>query len=143
MTPPGTRRRLSIARLFKRKLSLGQLIANKITDYCGSLPFVWFHTTWFLLWIMVNMYAPVRWRFDPFPFGLLTLIVSLEAIFLSTFIMISQNLQSIKDREMAQHDFDIDVKAEIEIEAILNQLTRQEKSTVEILDRLERLLDRR
>lgn len=59
--------------------------AHFITKFAGSMPFVYFHTAWFALWIIFKVEA--------FPFGLLTMIVSLEAIFLSTFIMISQNLE--------------------------------------------------
>jgi uncharacterized membrane protein len=65
-------------------------LADTIANFCGSMPFVWAHVIWFTGWIIINI-APGISHFDPFPFNFLTLIVSLEAIFLSTFILISQN----------------------------------------------------
>jgi hypothetical protein len=73
--------------------------AGAITDFAGSMRFVYIHTLWFGLWIVVNAGLLLATGlgivpFDPFPFGLLTLVVSLEAIYLSTFVMIAQNRQS-------------------------------------------------
>jgi uncharacterized membrane protein len=65
-------------------------VADAIARFCGSMPFVWVHLLWFGAWIVVNVMPGVA-HFDPYPFTFLTLIVSLEAIFLSTFILISQN----------------------------------------------------
>lgn len=71
--------------------------AQAISDWAGSMSFVYIHVVWFTFWILANAgflkpFVPV---FDPFPYGLLTMVVSLEAIFLSTFIMISQNRQAL------------------------------------------------
>lgn len=76
----------------------GQL-ADFITQFSGSMPFVYFHVVWFSLWIVINQgfLSPSFRPFDPFPYGLLTMVVSLEAIFLATFIMISQNRQALID----------------------------------------------
>src|SRR5215210_6290047 len=66
-------------------------IADTITTFAGSMAFVYIHAVWFGLWILLNigkLHIPHVSEFDPFPFGLLTLIVSLEAIFLSTFVLI-------------------------------------------------------
>lgn len=73
-------------------------LAEKIARFCGSMTFVWVHVVWFGGWILLNSIPGIR-HVDPFPFTFLTLIVSLEAIFLSTFILISQNLDSriVKD----------------------------------------------
>jgi uncharacterized membrane protein len=73
-------------------------VAEKIASFCGSMRFVLVHVVWFGGWILLNSIPGLR-HIDPFPFTFLTLIVSLEAIFLSTFILISQNLDSrISDR---------------------------------------------
>lgn len=74
-------------------------IAGKITDFAGSMNFVYFHVLWFGLWIIINngWLAPFIEPFDQFPYGLLTMVVSLEAIFLATFIMIAQNRQELID----------------------------------------------
>src|SRR5690348_13943159 len=68
-------------------------IAEAIARFCGSMTFVWVHVIWFGGWILLNL-IPGLHHVDPFPFTFLTLIVSLEAIFLSTFILISQNLET-------------------------------------------------
>ncbi len=88
--------------------------ADLITAFSGSMVFVYFHAIWFSFWILANagMLRPFVHPFDPFPYGLLTMIVSLEAIFLSTFILISQNRQALvdtyreleEDKEQAQEE---------------------------------------
>lgn len=77
----------------------GQL-AEKISNWAGSMPFVYFHIIWFTAWILINsttIFSGIIPVFDPFPYGLLTMVVSLEAIFLATFIMINQNRQTLLD----------------------------------------------
>lgn len=74
-------------------------LADVITNFSGSMWFVYIHALWFAFWILANagLLRPFIHPFDPFPYGLLTMIVSLEAIFLSTFILISQNRQALVD----------------------------------------------
>jgi uncharacterized membrane protein len=88
----------------KRLTQLGKEInsaqgkfAQAISDWAGSMSFVYMHVVWFTFWILANagLLQPIVPIFDPFPYGLLTMVVSLEAIFLSTFIMISQNRQAL------------------------------------------------
>ncbi len=100
-------------------------LAGRITDFAGSMRFVYLHTLWFALWIIINAGLLVAMGlgiipFDPFPFGLLTLIVSLEAIYLSTFVMISQNRQSAVADARAQADYAVNVRAEAEIARLLH-----------------------
>ena len=73
--------------------------AQKVTDFAGSMTFVYLHLIWFGGWILINhgALAPFIPSFDPFPYGLLTMLVSLEAIFLSTFILVAQNRQALVD----------------------------------------------
>jgi uncharacterized membrane protein len=104
---------------------LEERVADQITAFAGSMRFVYLHTAWFGLWIVVNLglvaaalgslFVPI----DPFPFGLLTMIVSLEAIFLSTFILISQNRQAVLTDHRAELDYQIDVRAEAQIAKLL------------------------
>jgi uncharacterized membrane protein len=89
---------------------LSQQIADRVTAFSGSMTFVVIHLVWFAAWILANLLGPRR--FDPFPFGLLTLVVSLEAIFLSTFVLISQNRQSARSDERAKQDFETDLYSE-------------------------------
>ena len=72
------------------------------------------HAAWFLIWIGLNT-IPGLLAFDPFPFGLLTMCVSLEAIFLSVIVLLSQNRQSAKDRIRADIEYDVNLKAELEV----------------------------
>lgn len=82
----------------KAERSSSDRIAVAIANFCGSMTFVWVHAIWFGAWILANS-LPGLSHIDPFPFTFLTLVVSLEAIFLSTFILISQNHDSkISDR---------------------------------------------
>lgn len=83
--------------LLKRLHSFEGRAADFITYFAGSMYFVYFHILWFGAWIAANHGAlkPFIGVFDPFPYGLLTMLVSLEAIFLATFIMISQNRQAL------------------------------------------------
>jgi uncharacterized membrane protein len=88
--------------------------ADRITAFAGSLVFVYLHVGWFIVWIMFNVGAfGQRLKFDGFPFGLLTMIVSLEAIFLSTFVMVSQNRQAARDNVRANLDFENNIRSEI------------------------------
>jgi uncharacterized membrane protein len=89
-------------------------VADRITAFAGSMRFVYLHSAWFLVWIAANVGAlGASLVFDGFPFGLLTMIVSLEAIFLSTFVMISQNRQSARADVRAQLDFETNLRSEI------------------------------
>ena len=82
----------------KEQRTRSDLVAEKIAKFCGSMVFVWVHVAWFGAWILFNLVPGIR-HVDPFPFTFLTLVVSLEAIFLSTFILISQNHDTrISDR---------------------------------------------
>ena len=78
-------------------------IADAVTRFAGSMPFVYLHIVWFSLWIGLGV--------ESYPYGLLTMIVSLEAIFLSTFVMISQNRADAKRELLAEHQWQL-VQAE-------------------------------
>jgi uncharacterized membrane protein len=73
-------------------------VADAITRFAGSMPFVYIHVIWFTAWIALGV--------EHYPFGLLTMIVSLEAIFLSTFVMISQNRADAKRQVLADHQWE-------------------------------------
>ena len=82
--------------------------ADSITEVAGSMRFVYLHMIWFAAWIALNVgLTGFNHEFDKYPFGLLTMIVSLEAIFLSTFVMISQNRADAKRQALADHQWEI------------------------------------
>lgn len=93
-------------------------MAEWISNWAGSMPFVYFHVIWFTAWIFINStpYVGIIPVFDPFPYGLLTMVVSLEAIFLATFIMINQNRQTLIDtyRELEEEIEELEEEKEQE-----------------------------
>jgi CRP/FNR family transcriptional regulator, cyclic AMP receptor protein len=90
-------------------------IADWIAWFSGSMAFLILNGGWFIIWIAINTLPLGIPAFDPFPFGLLTMIVSLEAIFLSCFVLISQNRQAQKDKVRADIEYEVNIKAELEI----------------------------
>ena len=107
-------------------------IADAITSFAGRMSFVYFHVVWFGLWILVNTGQLGMAPFDPFPYGLLTMIVSLEAIFLSTFVLISQNRLSEDADRRAHLDLQIGLLTEHELTRSLQMLDAiQEKLGIE------------
>jgi uncharacterized membrane protein len=96
--------------------SLSDRVADAITRFAGSMVFVVVHVVWFALWIAL--------RVESFPFGLLTMIVSLEAIFLSTFVLISQNRADEKRALLADHEWELVQEEEKQNEELLS-LSRQ------------------
>ena len=102
-------------------------IADAITDLSGRMLFVYLHVVWFGAWILLNAGAFGLQPFDPFPYGLLTMIVSLEAIFLSTFVLISQNRLSAEAGRRADLDLHIGLLTEHELTRALQMLDGIEK----------------
>jgi uncharacterized membrane protein len=98
-------------------------IAEFVARFCGSITFVWIHTGLFAVWIAWNV-LPDLPRFDPYPFTFLTLCVSLEAIFLSSFILISQNYEMRVSERRSQLDLQINLLAEQENTKALQMLER-------------------
>jgi uncharacterized membrane protein len=98
-------------------------IAGAIAKFCGSMSFVWAHVILFAAWLILNIIPGID-HFDPFPFTFLTLIVSLEAIFLSTFILISQNLEMRVSERRNQLDLQINLLTEQENTKMLTILER-------------------
>lgn len=93
--------------------SLLERITDWVADFSGSLTFLLLNAAWFVVWIGLNVSG--AWRFDPYPFGFLTMVVSLEAIILSILVLLSQNRQAAKDRIRDDVEYDINVKAEMEV----------------------------
>ena len=96
----------------QRAESIQNRIADTITTFAGSMMFVYIHLLWFAVWII--------FRVEKYPFGLLTMIVSLEAIFLSTFVMISQNRADAKRQVLADHQWDFVQQEEKQNEQLLD-----------------------
>ncbi|HEX9074757.1 MAG TPA: DUF1003 domain-containing protein [Anaerolineae bacterium] len=97
-------------------------LADAITSVSGRMVFAYVHIVWFVVWILLNTGRLGVAAFDPFPYGLLTMIVSLEAIFLSTFVLISQNRLSAEAERRADLDLHIGMLTEYELTRVLHML---------------------
>jgi uncharacterized membrane protein len=95
-------------------------ISDAIANFVGSIPFVAIHVAWFGIWVALN--AGI-WRFDPYPFALLCMLVSLEGVLLSTFVLIKQNRMSQRADQRSHLDLQINLLSEKEITKLL-QLQR-------------------
>ena len=97
-------------------------VADAITGFSGRMTFIYIHLIWFVAWVILNTGWLGNSPFDPYPYGLLTTIVSLEAIFLSTFVLISQNRMGQLSEQRADLDLHIDLLTEYEITRVLQML---------------------
>src|SRR5919202_481312 len=120
--------------------TLLQRIADWLAWFSGSMPFLISHTVWFLVWISLNTFILKDRAFDPFPFGLLTMIVSLEAIFLACFVLISQNRQAEKDKVRADIEYEVNIKAELEVAHLHEKTDRIQETLLARFNRLEKAL---
>jgi len=114
---------LELEEAAKANRSEANRLADLIARFCGSMTFVWVHVVWFAGWVLANSLPGIR-HFDPFPFTFLTLVVSLEAIFLSTFILISQNHETALSERRNQLDLQINLLTEQENTKMLRMLER-------------------
>jgi uncharacterized membrane protein len=125
----------------KHRESLSKLekIAVKVTDDVGSMGFFLIILAWTLVWLGWNTLAPKEFRFDPFPAFVLWLFISnMIQIFLMPLIMIGQNLQGRHAEKRAESDFEVNIRAEKEIEVILMHLEHQNDLILKILDKMEK-----
>jgi uncharacterized membrane protein len=106
----------------RQRRTLQDRVADAVTNFSGRMAFVYFHVAWFAAWIALNSGAFGLTPFDPFPYSLLTMAVSLEAIFLSAFVLITQNRMSLEAERRADLHLHIDLLAEHEITRILCML---------------------
>jgi uncharacterized membrane protein len=103
--------------LQKEPITFGDRMADRIASFGGSWTFIGIFVGVMLVWITINILEHNK-SFDPYPFILLNLVLSCLAALQAPIIMMSQNRQSLKDREQAQHDYDINIRAEKEIAAL-------------------------
>jgi uncharacterized membrane protein len=123
-----------------------QKSADWIADFSGSIPFLMLHLAFFAAWILLNVPGiPGAPMFDPFPYGLLTMVVSLEAIILSVFVLLSQNRQAAKERIRGDIEYEVNIKAEMEVAHLhekVDLMNANAADTAARIRRLERLLER-
>ncbi len=112
-------------------------LADVITRFAGSMFFVYIHVVWFALWLLYA--AQIG---DPFPFGLLTMVVSLEAIFLVTFIMVAQNRQAEMAEQRAAEEEQDEEEFQEEIEEEFDDIQEDFDSLKKDLDEMKKLITR-
>ncbi|HEX3530932.1 MAG TPA: DUF1003 domain-containing protein [Thermoanaerobaculia bacterium] len=120
-------------------------VADWIAAFSGSLTFLNLHILFFAVWILLNVNWLPGWKpplFDPFPFGLLTMVVSLEAIILSVFVLLSQSRQAEKDRIRGDIEYEVNLKAELEVAQLHEKIDRLHTEALRRLDHLQREVGR-
>jgi uncharacterized membrane protein len=116
------------------KQNPGDRIADRVASFIGSWAFIIGQTAVMAVWIVVNTLALFGFiRFDEYPFVFLNLFMSAEAAFATPLILMSQNRSAERDREHAEHDYDVNVAAKAEIEEMMSTLARIE---IEKLDKI-------
>ncbi|HEX4211532.1 MAG TPA: DUF1003 domain-containing protein [Candidatus Binataceae bacterium] len=119
-----------------QRLSVGAQAADAFASAMGSWTFIIIQSVMLAIWVLLNVIAWMS-HWDPYPFILLNLALSFQAAYAAPIIMMSQNRQAQKDRLMAEHDFEINTKAEEELKAVMLHLEAQDDMMLEILHRLE------
>ena len=115
--------------------------ADWVAAFSGSISFLVLHVVIFAVWILLNVNWLPGWKppmFDPFPFGLLTMVVSLEAIILSVLVLLSQNRQVAKDRIRGDIEYEVNLKAELEVAQLHEKIDRLHAEALKHLDELRR-----
>jgi uncharacterized membrane protein len=112
-----------------QSLTFGQRVADRVASTMGSWPFIIVQSIILALWIALNVTAFVS-KWDPYPFILLNLALSFQAAYAAPFIMMSQNRQQDIDREAAKNDYDVNIKAELEIELLHQKIDRLREDEV-------------
>jgi uncharacterized membrane protein len=127
---------LNVNRSHDDSLTAGERIADRFAEIMGSWAFIITQSLILSGWIALNAIAFLR-HWDPYPFILLNLALSFQAAYAAPIIMMSQNRQADKDRLMAEHDYQINTKAEQEVKSIMEHLEQQDQVMIDILRRLE------
>ena len=134
------RRRERRAKAIRPALSFGERVSDRVAGVVGSWRFVIIQSVVMVIWLALNIVAWTE-HWDPYPFILLNLVLSFQAAYTAPIILMSQNRQSAIDRDAAEHDYDVNLKAELEIELLHQKLDllREEEigRLIQIIERLE------
>ena len=121
---------------FEKQLTFGQRISDRVANIVGSWPFIIVQSIVLTLWVILNVAAVIH-HWDPYPFILMNLVLSMQAAYTAPIIMMSQNRQADRDRLEAHNDYVINQKAEEEIRAVMNHLETQAEALIQIYQILE------
>ena len=136
----------NVAYEFEEHLTLGQRVADRFAQVMGSWSFIIAQSLILALWVVLNVTAYIK-RWDPYPFILLNLMLSFQAAYAAPIIMMSQNRQAEKDRLQTKNDYEVDMKAEMEIMQLHEKfnelrdtywadLVRMQQQQIEMLERI-------
>src|SRR5579884_1418674 len=120
-----------VTRRLQDSRTFGERLADAIAREIGSWRFLILQTIAVIAWVSLNLLAVIG-RWDPYPFILLNLLFSVQAAYTGPVILLSQNRQSQRDREMAEHDFVTNQRAEQLIEGVMSEVLRNSRTTVAI-----------
>ena len=128
-------------------MTFGQRVADRVAVSVGSWPFIIIQSVLLCIWMGFNVYLAIMEHthpgflkaWDPYPFILLNLVLSFQAAYTGPVVMMSQNRQTEKDRLMAESDFEVNKKAEEEIEVIMKHLVHQDRLLLDAIARIESL----
>lgn len=121
----------NVNQLVEEKYTFAHRAADLVAAIVGSWTFIVVQTVFLAVWATLNVVAYVR-HWDPYPFILMNLFLSMQAAYTAPIIMMSQNRQAMRDRLDAQEDYEINKKAEEEVRAVLEHLAAQDKALGEI-----------
>jgi uncharacterized membrane protein len=121
---------------FEKQLTFGQRASDRIANIVGSWPFIIVQSILLAMWVVLNVAAVIR-HWDPYPFILMNLVLSMQAAYTAPIIMMSQNRQAERDRLEAHNDYIINQKAEEEIRAVMNHLETQNEALIQIYQILD------
>ncbi len=128
----------SVNEIVAESLTFGQRASDRVAGIVGSWPFIVIQTALLAVWAVLNITAWIR-QWDPYPFILMNLFLSLQAAYTAPVIMMSQNRQAMKDRIEAHNDFLVNQKAEEEIRAVLDHLAAQNQALLRLHEHLAAL----
>ncbi len=122
----------------EQKATFGERVADKIAEFGGSWKFILLFISFLAIWMIVNVFYYHEHGFDPYPFILLNLALSFIAALQAPVIMMSQNRQSFKDRERANHAYQVNLRAEIEIVMLHEKIDMMMKEMKSMKDSLKK-----
>ena len=132
----------NVNRVFDEQLSFGERLSDRISAFGGSWPFIILFGLTLTIWITLNSVFLARRAFDPYPYILLNLVLSMLAAIQAPVIMMSQNRQAAKDRVAAAHDYEVNLKAELEIMGLHDKLDElRQQHLTKFLERQEHQLE--
>lgn len=123
-------------KIYESQLTFGERAADRVANVAGSWKFIIIQSIILAIWVLLNIAAWVQ-HWDPYPFILMNLVLSLQAAYTAPVIMMSQNRQADRDRLEAHNDYLINRKAEEEVRAVLEHLAAQDEALLTIHEMLD------